>query len=138
MHELDYEQASKIVAAALDRSTQLRCPVSVAVVDVSGELTAFARLPLAPVLTVTVARAKAYTSRALGMSTEQAGGLTGPGQPLYMLETIGGGSSTTIGGGIPLVIDGLVVGGIGVSGGLVAQDIDIASYGAAAFDAGRN
>jgi uncharacterized protein GlcG (DUF336 family) len=137
--DLTYDAAAELVAAALHRSAQIDCPVSVAVVDETRELVAFARLPGAPLFTAEVARAKAFTARSLGVATHEVGRLTGPGQPLYLLETIGGGSVTTIGGGLPLMREGRLVGAIGVSGGTVEQDIDIAEHALTArgTEAGR-
>ena len=133
MRDLEYDTASHLVAAALRRSADISCPVSVAIVDVTRELVAFARLPGAPLFTAEVARAKAFTARSLGVPTHETGTLTGPGQPLYMLESIGGGSISTIGGGLPVTSDGQVIGAIGVSGGTVEQDLDIAEHALAAF-----
>jgi uncharacterized protein GlcG (DUF336 family) len=128
-----YDVALRIVEAGLERSGAIDCPVSVAVVDETRELVAFARLPGAPLFTTEVARAKAYTARSLGVPTQETGRLTAPGQPLYMLESIGGGTITTIGGGLPVVRDGVVTGAVGVSGGTVEQDIDIAEHALAAL-----
>jgi uncharacterized protein GlcG (DUF336 family) len=133
MSDIEYDVAAELVAAALRRSTEISCPVSVAIVDGARELVAFARVPGAPLFTAEVARAKAFTARSLGVPTHETGKLTGPGQPLYMLETIGGGSISTIGGGLPVAVEGRVIGAIGVSGGTVEQDLDIAEHALAAF-----
>jgi uncharacterized protein GlcG (DUF336 family) len=136
MSNISYETAADVVRAALRRSAEIACPVSVAVVDVTRELVAFARLPGAPVFTAEVARAKAFTARSLGVPTHETGTLTGPGGPLYMLESVGGGVITTIGGGLPVIVDGAVIGGVGVSGGAVEQDRDIAEHALRAFPGG--
>ena len=41
---------------------------------------------------------------------------------------------TLLGGGIPIVVDGQVVGGIGASGGTIAQDIEVSNAGLAAIE----
>jgi cob(I)alamin adenosyltransferase len=125
---MTYETAAELVAAALRRARAIECPVSVAVVDGTRELVAFARLPGAPLFTAEVARAKAFTARSLGVPTHETATMTGPGQPLYMLESIGGGVITTIGGGLPVFDGEQLVGAVGVSGGTVEQDRDIAEH----------
>ena len=58
---------------------------------------------------------------------------TQPGQPLYGLETTNNGRVVNFAGGIPLMRDGEVAGAVGVSGGTVDQDQEVAEAGVAAF-----
>ena len=57
--------------------------------------------------------------------------LAQPGAELYGLEQTSGGL-VIFGGGIPLTVDGVVVGAIGVSAGSVDQDVSVAEAGVAA------
>ena len=57
-----------------------------------------------------------------------------PGHPLFSINTTNGGRIVIFAGGIPLTRDGEVVGAIGVSGGMVDQDHEVAEAGVAAFD----
>jgi uncharacterized protein GlcG (DUF336 family) len=56
-----------------------------------------------------------------------------PGQPLYGITATNHGRVVILPGGLPLKAGGVVVGAIGVSGGEVAQDQQVAEAGAAAF-----
>jgi uncharacterized protein GlcG (DUF336 family) len=56
-----------------------------------------------------------------------------PGQPLFGINTTNGGRIVIFAGGLPLVRDGDVVGAVGVSGGSVDQDEEVAEAGVAAF-----
>jgi uncharacterized protein GlcG (DUF336 family) len=67
------------------------------------------------------------------MPTQDLAEMTQPGQPLYGLETTNNGRVVNFAGGIPLMRDGEVAGAIGVSGGTVDQDQEVAEAGAAAF-----
>ncbi|MCE3551414.1 heme-binding protein [Pseudonocardia sp. RS11V-5] len=133
MSAVPYPVAARLVAAALDRAAEIACPVSVAVLDETRELVAFARQPGAPVFTAEVAKAKAFTARSLLTPTHETQKFTGPGGPFYGLESVGGGVVCTIPGGLPLSVDGEVVGAIGVSGGSAEQDLDVATHAAGAF-----
>lgn len=80
-----------------------------------------------------VAVGKAYTVVALKMSTRELKGLVQPAGPLYGIQHMAGGKLVVFGGGVPLLSDGKVVGGLGVSGGTEAQDSALADYGAKVF-----
>jgi uncharacterized protein GlcG (DUF336 family) len=67
------------------------------------------------------------------MPTEDLTEMTQPGQPLYGLEATNNGRVVIFAGGIPLMRDGEVAGAIGVSGGTVDQDQEVAEAGVAAF-----
>ncbi len=83
--------------------------------------------------TLTVSANKAFTAAAFGVPTKALSDLVQPGQPLYGFADAAGGRIAAFGGGAPIVRDDEVVGAIGVSGGSVDQDQDIAAAGAAAL-----
>ncbi|MBQ4146087.1 MAG: heme-binding protein [Clostridia bacterium] len=76
-----------------------------------------------------VALKKAYTVVALKMSTSTLKELCQPGKPLYGIENTNDGQIVIFGGGEPLVVDGCLIGGLGVSGGSEEQDSYLAEYG---------
>ena len=80
-----------------------------------------------------VAFNKAYTVVALKMSTTQLRSLSQPNQPLYGIQFTNGGKIVIFGGGVPLYLNGKIVGGLGVSGGTEAQDTELADYGQQIF-----
>ena len=80
-----------------------------------------------------VATKKAYTSVAVKMSTMELSKIAQPGNTFYGVDKLDGGKIVIFGGGIPLKVDGKIVGGLGISGGTGEQDHDLALFGEAAF-----
>jgi len=107
--------------------------MNVAVAEVGGNLRTFARMEEAWTASIDIAQSKANTSAALGFSTGDLAGMTQPGQPLFSLNTTNNGRIVVFAGGIPLMRDGKVVGAVGVSGGTVDQDQEVAEAGVAVF-----
>ena len=119
----DLDTALLLCAAALATAKETGALVSVAVVDGGGNLVAFVRMDGAEIAGPTLAVDKAYTAVAHRIATEVLGVLAGPGGPLQGLASAAGGRYICFGGGKPLWADGRVVGGVGVSGGTVEQDV---------------
>ncbi len=124
--------ARRAIAAAETKATEIGVPMNVAVVDEGGNLVAFARMDGAWLGSIDIAQNKAYTARAFDMPTQDLAPLAQPGQSLYGIEASNQGRLIVFGGGIPLTWDGRIVGAIGVSGGTVEQDQEVAEAGAAA------
>ena len=80
-----------------------------------------------------IALNKAYTSVALKMSTKKLSTLAQPNGELYGIQFTNGGKIVIFGGGVPLVSNGRIIGGLGVSGGSEEQDTFLADYGEKAF-----
>lgn len=80
-----------------------------------------------------VATKKAYTSVAVKMSTMELSKIAQPGNTFYGVDKLDGGKIVIFGGGIPLKVEGKIVGGLGISGGTGEQDHDLALFGEAAF-----
>lgn len=130
---LSHEQARQALDAALAKATEIGSPSSVAIVDGGRELIAFARQDGALLASTEISAGKAYTACSMKMATKDIGPLTQPGQPLYGLEVTHQRPLVTFAGGQPLQVGGEVVGGVGVAGGTVDQDDEIASAAAAAL-----
>lgn len=81
-----------------------------------------------------ISRNKAYTAAALDMPTHELAEPSEPGNSLYSLQNTNQGRMVIFGGGYPLQENGEVVGAVGVSGGAVEQDMDVAEAGVATFD----
>lgn len=123
--------AQAAVEAARQRAEEIGVPMNIAVVDEGNNLTAFARMDGAWLGSIDIAQNKAYTARAFDMSTKDLAPLCQPDQPLFGIHASNQGRLIVFAGGIPLHADGVVVGAIGVSGGSVEQDHDVAEAGAA-------
>ena len=113
---------------AVERAGQLGVPVVFSAVDSGGNLVLLQRMEGALLGSVDVSAGKAYTANAFQMPTHELGQAARPDGPLYGIDASAPGKIVLFGGGFPYVVNGEVVGGIGVSGGTVEQDMDIAWY----------
>lgn len=106
----------------------------IAVADEGGNFVAQHKMDDALIASIDISRAKAYTAVELKMSTEDFGKLSLPGAELWGMHSFVAGKYITFGGGLPIVEDGKVIGGIGVSGGAVADDIIVCTAGLSALE----
>jgi uncharacterized protein GlcG (DUF336 family) len=125
--------AQAVVEAARAKADEIGVPMNIAVVDEGNNLTAFARMDGAWLGSIDIAQNKAYTARSFDMSTKQLAPLSQPNQPLYGIEASNQGRLIVFAGGIPLEAGGQIVGAVGVSGGSVEQDHEVAEAGVGAF-----
>ncbi|WP_327580586.1 heme-binding protein [Nonomuraea sp. NBC_00507] len=121
---MNLELALRMTEAALRQAIREGASISVAVVDEGGNLVSFQRMDGAEISGPALAAGKAYTSVALRRDTSDvARHLTRGGE----LAGLPRERFVAVGGGIPLWADygegERVVGGVGVSGGSVAQDV---------------
>jgi uncharacterized protein GlcG (DUF336 family) len=125
--------AQTIVEAARAKAEEIGVPMNIAVVDEGNNLTAFARMDGAWLGSIDIAKNKAYTARSFDMSTKDLAPLCQPNQPLFGIHASNQGQLIIFAGGIPLTVGDQVVGAVGVSGGSVEQDQEVAEAGVAAF-----
>ncbi len=126
---LTLEGARLILAAAVRRADALGVPMDLAVTDDGGHLLAFNRMDGATLTCIDVAVAKAWTAACSRRPTHEIAEIAGPGRPAYGIHISNPGRFTIVGGGLPIEIDGQVVGGFGCSGGTLHQDRDVAMTG---------
>jgi uncharacterized protein GlcG (DUF336 family) len=131
--ELSLEEAKKIVQDAETKAKEIGVKMNIAVADVGGNLVAFERMDNAWMGSINIAQSKAFTAVAFNMTTEDLGKESQAGKSLFGIHTTNNGKIVIFGGGIPLLRKGVLVGAIGVSGGAVAQDIEVAKAGAKNF-----
>lgn len=119
--------ADAMIEVAVKKAIEINKPMVIAILDESGHLKAFRRMDGAALISISVAQDKAYSAlaNAWGHATHEIyehikkspATLIGiPQIPRY----------TVFGGGFPIKVDGTVVGGIGISGGNVEQDVIVA------------
>ena len=119
--------AMRALLAAQAEATQKGWQLSIAVVDPAGELLAFARMDGASPASIQNALGKARTAARFRRTTQVYDSLVSNGRTsLLNFENM-----TPLEGGVPILIDGVVVGAIGVSGATAAQDAEVARAGAA-------
>ncbi len=131
--KIDLATALKIIDAAKKKAQEIKVLMNIAIVDEGNNLVAFQRMDGAWLGSINIAQNKAYTARAFNMSTKELAPLCQPGQPLFGIHASNDGRLIIFPGGLPLLDGNLVVGGIGVSGGSVEQDQEVAEAGAKAF-----
>lgn len=130
---LTYAGALAALEAALERATELGVPVNVSVCDGGGHQLAFARMDDAALLSMDIAVDKAYSVVAFaGLPTAAWFDLVKE-EPALREGIVHRDRLVIFGGGVPLTVDGQLVGAVGVSGGSADQDVDIASAGASAL-----
>ena len=125
---LTHAGALAVLEAAFAKATEMQVPQCIAVVDAGGNLLAFARMDGAKVLSQHTATTKAVTAATTRVATGNA-----PDDHVLKLALASGGRVTNLKGGLPIEIDGHVVGGIGVGSGTGDQDVAVAEAGIAAL-----
>jgi glc operon protein GlcG len=130
--------ARAIVAGAEAKAQSMGWKMNIAVVDDGGHLIAFERMEGARPASVYTALTKATTAATMRQpSGPFPPGTTNPDPLLNIsLQTAAmasGGKVTTLSGGVPVVVDGQVIGGVGVGGGSGEQDAQVARAGIQAF-----
>jgi len=120
------ELATELIAAAQRKAEELGKPFTVAVVDESGVLKGLLRMDNAALVSVQVAQDKAYTAVGFGIPSHSWHDFIKDDPPLAAGAPTGIDRLVVFGGGYPIVIDGAVVGGVGVSGGHYSEDMEVA------------
>jgi uncharacterized protein GlcG (DUF336 family) len=123
---MDLLSLAKNIADKVEaKAAEVKVPVAVCVTDIHGNIVLKHRMGGAPAFSIDIAERKAYTSALVGMRTAELFDLVQPGQPLFALVGLSGGRYCAMGGGVPLLGEGAVMAGVGVSGGTVEQDMEI-------------
>lgn len=132
MTDITLTQAQHVLQAAQQAALSANTLMNIAVVDSGGNLKAFTRMDGAWLGSIDIAIKKARTARFFDMPTGDLGEISQPGGSLFNIEVSNGGL-ITFPGGIPIRIDGTVVGAIGVSGSSVENDHAVATAGVSAL-----
>lgn len=126
VRRLDLADARVLITAAVERAGEIGVDMCVAVCDESGVLIAFERMDRGKVTSVAIAIDKAFTAAGAHKST--AFYAEDPASPTWRIKGTNDGRFTILRGGVPIVVDGAIVGAIGVSGGTGAEDVDVAEH----------
>lgn len=128
-HVIDWRAAAAAVTATAEAAQAAGLRVNVAVVDRSGVLAGFLRMPGAPLHSVEIAIDKAYTAASFGMSTGRWSEALAQHSDAVREGITKRPRFVAFGGGLPIVSEGELIGGIGVSGATEHQDEDCARAG---------
>jgi len=127
------QQADILIGAAKSKAEAIGIAASIVVLDAGGHIKAFSRMDGAWLGSIDVAMKKAKTSVLFEMETPVVWNVCKPDAQAHGLDLTNG-HLVTFAGGVPLKsADGRLIGAIGVSGGLVAQDYEIATAGVLAL-----
>lgn len=131
MRTISLAAAQRVLAAAVDKSTAMGKAMCITVADPSGEPVVSARMDGAPRLSARIAADKAYTVASfMGMPTH----LWWPAianEPALVHGITHQPRLIVFGGGVPLTLDGELIGAIGISGGSAEEDREVAEAAAA-------
>lgn len=128
---LSLETAKKIIEKVEEESKRRGKKAVICVCNEQGNPIAVHVMDGAFLISFDVAVKKAYTAVALKMPTLKLNELVKSGQTFYGLQNLD--KVMTIGGGVPLYKNGILLGGLGVSGGTGEEDDSLARYGAEIF-----
>lgn len=133
--KLTLEGAQLVLTAAQARAVEIKVPMDIAVVDDGAHLLAFARMDGAKLSSVEIAIRKAQGAAIRRLPTAPARS----GDEVNVVLSMGlalatQGRQIPVRGGLPLLVDGICVGAIGVSNGTEDQDVDVAQAGARALE----
>ena len=128
---ISLEQAKKVMAGAEAEAMKNKWNVVITVLDSGGHVVALHRLDGTQLGSIEAARQKAYSAVLYRRPTKVFQDLVGQGGPNLRLLRLSGASPLE--GGIPILVDGKVVGAVGVSGATSEQDAQVAKAGADAL-----
>jgi uncharacterized protein GlcG (DUF336 family) len=131
---LTLDFALDLIAAAQEKAREIGVPMVIAVVDAGGNLVAQHRMDDALLVSIDISLKKAYTAVAVKLPTHELAPLAQPGGALFGINTTDRGRIVVFGGGFPLKQNSAIIGGIGVSGGTVEQDIICATAATAILE----
>jgi len=128
---ISFEQAKKVMAGAETEAIKNKWNMVIAILDTGGHLVMLHRLDGTQLGSIEAAKDKAYSAVLYRRPTKVFQDLVGQGGPNLRLLRLAGASPLE--GGIPLVVDGKIIGAVGVSGATSEQDAQVAKAGADAL-----
>jgi ATP:cob(I)alamin adenosyltransferase len=124
----DLATLKAMAEAAEAKATELGVPIVFAAVDAGGNLVLLHRMADSLLGSIDIAVNKAFTSAAFRLPTAALKDASTPSGDLHGIQNSNAGRVVVFGGGLPVFVDGRIAGGIGVSGGTVAEDVEIVTH----------
>lgn len=131
--EINLNESREVVQQAKAKAIQLGVNANIAILDIAGHLKAFERMDNAFLGSIDIAIKKAKTASLFRTSSENVGQYLKPEAGAYGMTATNDGL-VGFAGGLPILKHGEIVGYIGVSGGAVPEDLQIATAGAEIFN----
>ncbi|MDH5489479.1 MAG: heme-binding protein [Rhodospirillaceae bacterium] len=135
IERLSLEDAQVLIEGATEHANAIGVPMCIAIVDESGNLIAFHRMDGGKILSVSLSQDKAFTAAVSRRPTSFYNENAVPGNLTNGIQSAWSGRFSTVGGGVPVEDDGIIVGAVGISGGTPEQDIECAEAAIAYFSA---
>ena len=129
---LTHAGAQKIIEAAIKKAVQMQKPQCIAVVDEGGNLLAFTRMDGGKVLSIESSIRKAATAAS---SRGPTGNIQGDLE--FRLAHATSGRLVNLKGGLPIIVEGITIGGIGVGSHTGEEDLEVAKAGLTAIDGAK-
>lgn len=126
INSLGLAEANLVIQAGIARANKLGSLSAIFVVDVDGTIGAQARMDGASLSSAVLSYNKTYRSLSCRMAASEITEIAQPGGNFYGIANGPDGRATIFPGGIPIEVEGKVVGAVGASGGNVAQDEEVA------------
>lgn len=114
--------ARALIDRGIETAVEQGLTMAFAIVEPSGELVAFARMDDAPYASIRLAQQKASTSARLRVTTAELEERVQGGR----IALLSSDEVIAVGGGVPILANGRIIGALGVSGGTAVQDAAIA------------
>lgn len=130
--ELTEEICEALSRAAKAKSKETGVDVTLSICDENGNIRLMQRFGNAILPSLEISQKKAYTAAVLRKSTSEFGKIAQVGESAFGINTLND-KLVIFGGGFPLKVGNATVGGIGISGGSVAEDECIANAVLAEF-----
>jgi uncharacterized protein GlcG (DUF336 family) len=127
--KITLDDARVIMQAAEEKAGEIGFDMDIAVTDDSGNLLMFHRMDNARITSIDISIGKAFTASAARKSTREYGQASVPGGPSYGIHVSNQGRFMIVAGGLPIFVDGQIVGGVGCSSGHPDQDETVAQAG---------
>jgi len=129
LHTLDCSEAKRAVDLIIEKALHLQKAASIAVADAHGDLICFARMDGAPVSSIRIAMNKAWTAARERKPTKEIGDKVNHPERGHDIAYYGDPNYVGWGGGIPVWMNGEVLGAVAVSGLSSSEDSALATLG---------
>jgi uncharacterized protein GlcG (DUF336 family) len=131
--KLTLDDVKKIMDAAETKARSIGVDMDIAIVDDGGHLLMFERMDSAKITSIQVSIDKAFTAAGTRRPTHEYAAVAGAGGPAFGIHVSHQGRFSIVGGGVPIFVDGCIVGAVGCSSGASEQDREVAEAGIQVF-----
>ena len=129
VNKLELEDVKAILAGAEEEARRIGVDMDIAVVDDGGHLLGFYRMDKGKMTSIQIAIDKAFTAAGTRRATREYKSVGAPDGPAFGIHVSNQGRFMIFAGGVPILVDGECIGGVGCSSGSPEQDEQVAQAG---------